>query len=116
MIAPHPGPHGQLDAAVESLRLQVDRDTVLQARAALLGEALRLKDALKSAGIDQGVGLCGGDPVSADAADAFNRRIAALITSCHCYTEDLETAAEALGEMASRYGFTDADIAASFSS
>jgi hypothetical protein len=34
MIEPHPGPHhGQLDAAVESLRLQVDRDTVLQARA-----------------------------------------------------------------------------------
>jgi hypothetical protein len=39
MTAPAPGPQSaSLATAVESLALQVDRDTVLQARAALLGE------------------------------------------------------------------------------
>jgi hypothetical protein len=116
MIAPRPGPHhGQLDAAVESLTLQVDRDTVLQARAALLGEALRLKDALRLGSVRQDVGLCGGDPVSADAAAAFNERIASLFAYCRSYVDDLERAGDVLGETARRYGFSETEIAASFS-
>ncbi|GAA1309758.1 WXG100 family type VII secretion target [Pseudonocardia xinjiangensis] len=117
MIAPRPGPHhGQLDAAVESLTLQVDRDTVLQARAALLGEALRLKDVLRMGTIDVAVGHCGGDPVSGDAAPAFNERITALVAQCHQYTEQLEAAGQKLGEIARSYGFTEDEITRSFSS
>jgi hypothetical protein len=117
MIAPRPGPHhGQLDAAIESLTLQVDRDTVLQARAALLGEALRLNDALRFGTIDLAVGHCGGDPVSGDAALAFNERIAALIAHCHQYTEQLESAGQKLEEIARGYGFAEDDVARSFSS
>jgi hypothetical protein len=117
MIVPHPGPrHGQLEAAVESLKLQVDRDTVLQARAALLGEALRLKDTMRIESGSTQIGVCGGDPVSFDAAPAFNERIAVLIGQCRQYTEELELAADSLGKIAHRYGFTEIEIAQSFSS
>lgn len=113
MTAPQPGPSWrQFSAAVESLKLQVDRDTVLQARAALLSEALRLKQALRAH--DSHIGLCGGDPVSADARDAFNERISALLGHCRQYTDDLEAAALALEETARRYGYTDDQIAQSF--
>jgi hypothetical protein len=117
MIAPHPGPHhGQLDAAVESLRLQVDRDTVLQARAALLSEALHLKDTMRIESGSTQIGMCGGDPVSSDAAPAFNERIALLIGQCRQYTEELEAAADSLAKVAHLYGFTETEIAQSFSS
>ena len=48
MTAPEVGAHRtQLDAAVRALALQVDRDTVLKARAALLAEADRLDSELR---------------------------------------------------------------------
>jgi hypothetical protein len=115
MTAPPPSPHReQFAAAVESLKLQVDRDTVLQARASLLGEAFRLHDAIKfhAAGIT--VGMCGGDPVSADAAPAFSERIGPLLDHCVQYAIDLQTAGEVLGAVARRYGLTEDEIAASF--
>jgi hypothetical protein len=116
MIAPRPGPHhGQLDAAVESLTLQVDRDTVLQARAALLGEALRLRQAIRLHSPTEGVGLCGRDPVSHDASSAFTERIQSMVSSCIQYTDDLETAGESLAMIARSYGFTEDEVRASFS-
>jgi hypothetical protein len=115
MTAPAPGPQpASLATAVESLALQVDRDTVLQARATLLGEAQRLRDEIRLSSIDQGIGLCGGDPVSSDAAPAFNERIGSLLAHCSRYTEELEQAANALGEMARNYGLTEAEIRSSF--
>ena len=86
MTAPEVGAHRpQLDAAVGALALQVNRETVLAARAALLAEADRLDTALRDKHSDlTGVGLCGGDPVSPEAALAFNERISALVTSRSC--------------------------------
>jgi hypothetical protein len=99
---------------VESLKLQVDRDTVLQARAAVLGEVLRLRDAIKFHGAGVYVGECGGDPVSGDAARAFGERIDALLGHCSRYVQDLESAGTALADVAQRYGYTEDEIAASF--
>jgi hypothetical protein len=96
--------------------MQVSHETVLQARAALLGEAVRLRQAIHMHAAEEGVGLCGGDPVSSDAAPAFNERIAALLGHCWQYTASLEDSAHSLGEIARRYGFTEAEIAASFTS
>ncbi|MFC5995996.1 hypothetical protein ACFQE5_17460 [Pseudonocardia hispaniensis] len=104
----------QFQSAVDSLRMQVDRDTVLQARAALLEETLRLRRALLVHASDEGIGLCGGDPISPVAAQAFNERIGALLEHCRRYTDDLETAGHTLGEIARRYGHTEDDIARSF--
>jgi hypothetical protein len=99
---------------VESLKLQVDRDTVLQARAAVLGEVLRLRDAIRLQSPAEGVGLCGGDPVSDDAAAGFNERIRAMLDHCRRYAEDLEAAGHSLADVARRYGFTEAEITSSF--
>lgn len=107
-------PPGSLDAAMAALRMQVDRDTVLQTRAALLGEAERLRLAIQRHGSYAHVGLCGGDPVSKDASAAFNERIGALIDRCWRYTVDLESAADTLSDIARRYGYTEDQIAASF--
>lgn len=101
--------------AVRALAFQVNRDTVLQARAALLAEADRLDVELgKHAHAYSGVGLCGGDPVSPEAASAFNERINALVVDCLAYNGDLHTAADALDATARAYGYTDDEIAASY--
>jgi hypothetical protein len=103
-----------LDAAVRALALQVNRDTVLKARAALLAEADRLELELNRRKLDSKVGLCGQDPVSPEAANAFNERIDVLIASCRTYNRDLHTAAQALDATARAYGYTDDEIAASY--
>ena len=117
MTAPEVGAHRtQLDAAVRALALQVNRDTVLKARAALLGEADRLDVELNQRKHSfGGVGLCGNDPVSPEAATAFNERINSLVTSCHAYNQDLRDSASALDATARAYGYTDDEIADSFS-
>lgn len=109
--APITRPH----AAVQALALQVNRDTVLQARAALLAEADRLDTELKAQHAShQRVGLCGGDPVSPEAAAAFNERIDGLVASCLAYNQELRDAAGTLDVTARAYGYTDDEIAASF--
>ena len=111
-----PGPfRPQLDAAVAALGMEVDRENVLKARAALLAEADRLdKLVTDEQGYGQGIGLCGGDPVSPEAAKAFNERIVALLEQCRRYNQDLREAAHALDATARRYGWTEDEIAASF--
>jgi hypothetical protein len=104
-----------LDAAVRALALQVNRETVLQARATLLAEADRLDIELgKRAHAYAGVGLCGADPVSPEAASAFNERINALVAGCLAYSRDLHAAAAALDVTARTYGFTEEEIAESY--
>lgn len=112
-----PGPfRPQLDAAVAEVSIQVNRDTVLQARAALLAEADWLDFELQrqSRDLEAGVGLCGGDPVSPEAAAGFNERIFDLVEYCRCYNRDLRAAARALDVTARSYGYTEDEIAASF--
>lgn len=104
-----------LDAAVRALALQVNRETVLRARAALLAEARRLDHELNRRSVDGRVGVCGGDPVSPEAASAFNERIDTLIGNCRAYNRDLHSAALTLDDTARAYGYTDDEIAASFS-
>jgi hypothetical protein len=104
-----------LDAAVRALALQVNRETVLQARATLLAEAARLDVELgQRMHAYDGVGLCGRDPVSPEAAGAFNERIDALIAGCRAYNGRLRAAAMALDATARAYGYTDEEIAASY--
>jgi len=105
-----------LDAAVRALALQVNRDTVLKARAALLAEADRLDVELGKRQLGSEVGLCGADPVSPEAAGAFNERINALVRSCVAYNGQLRAAASALDATARFYGYTDDEIAASYRS
>ena len=104
-----------LTPAVHEVGMQVDRDTVLKVRSVLLGEADRLLDAVPSA--PEGrvrVGRCGGDPVSAEAAVAFEARIRLVVDLCQRHALELREAAHSLERIARNYGYTEAEIAASF--
>lgn len=102
----------QLDAAVGALR--VDRDNVLQLRAGILAEADRLDRDLALARRDCQVGLCGGDPVSPEAAVAFNSRIDSWLDHCAQYIKALRESANTLDDSARRYGYTESEIVDSF--
>jgi hypothetical protein len=52
--------------------------------------------------------------VSPEAAGAFTERINALVMGCRDYNRDLRVAANALGDTARTYGYTDHEIAASY--
>lgn len=114
-MSARPGPYrADLDAAVADLALQVNRDTVLKARAALLAEADRLDRELTRIRVNPHIGRCGNDPVSPEAQAAFNERIDALYDNCWRYNQDLREAANALDATARSYGYTEAEIADSF--
>jgi len=111
MSSPLPG---STAAAVDALLLQVNRDTVLKARAGLLAEAHRLRQVLRDNNIHDPIGLCGGDPVSQDAQRAFNERIADLVVAAQQHVDELFAGADKLGASARSYGLTDDEISASF--
>lgn len=104
-----------LDAAVADVGMQVTRDNVLQARAALLAEAERLETELTLQDRSwPGLAHCGGDPVSDDASIAFNERTRILLDRCREYNEHLRKAAYALDSVARNYGYSENEIATSF--
>ena len=110
MTAPEVGAHRpQLDAAVGALALQVNRETVLAARAALLAEAERL-DSRARAGMaqrSQELASAAAIPSRPRQRIAFNERINALVENCRAYNQDLRAAASALDATARAYGYTD---------
>ena len=100
---------------MRALALQVNRETVLKARAALLAEAARLDVEIgQRMHAYGGVGLCGADPVSPEAARAFNERIDSLVANCRAYNGELRAVASALDANARAYGYTEDEIAASY--
>ncbi len=79
-------------------------------------EADRLEDVLRRHGEQAVVGLCGGDPVSRDAARAFNERIGAFLVQYRAHLEGLRAGGQALDATARAYGHTEAQITASYQS
>ena len=61
------------------------------------------------------VGFDDGKSFAPEAAAAFGERINALVDQCFTYNRDLRISAYALDATARAYGFTDDEIAASFS-
>ncbi|MGD9985822.1 PE domain-containing protein [Pseudonocardia sp.] len=93
--------------------MSVNRENVLKVGAVLLAEADRLDLALSPVlGVE--AGLCGGDPVSQDAAAAFTERAQLLMKAYQGYIEDLRRQADALQESARSYGYAEAEIRAVF--
>lgn len=110
MTQPRPSAAG----ALNDVALQVTPANVLQVRAAILTEAERLQDSINNERSNVRVGECGGDPVSKEAAVAFNERITDLITQCDAYVAELFNSGAALADIARSYGTTEEQIAASF--
>ena len=93
--------------------VQVDRANVLKVGSVFRDEAIRLRNVLADAdGLS--AGLCGGDPVSKDAALAFTQRAQALIKAYRGYVDDLDRLATELADSARAYGHAEGDIRAAF--
>lgn len=93
---------------------RVDQDNVLQAHAAVLSAADKLRDVVRSHGRDMRLEAMGNDPVSVDAAAAFTHRLQKYVEFATTYTIELERVAAALRDAALTYGYTDDDIARGF--
>jgi hypothetical protein len=99
-----------------ALGFHVTPHNVLGAYATLAQEVERLRWSLRiyNAGVSQGMGLCGGDPVSEDAARGFTELSKQLGEMCGPSVEQLHDIAEGLRRNAQSYGKTDEDFAAAF--
>jgi hypothetical protein len=91
---------------------------VLTKHAALLAEADDFRLFLERIWDQLFMTPMGGDPVSHDVAHAVTDRIRdaedSYFNVCQQWVDNLYQAAEALAETARQYGFTDEEIAASF--
>jgi hypothetical protein len=104
-----------LSSAMHSVGLQVNRENVLRVRSVLLNEAQKLLAAVSGPMSGRRwVELCGADLVSGEAASAFNARIEMLVDHCGRYARQLERAGHSLDRIARDYGYTEAEIQASF--
>jgi hypothetical protein len=96
----------------------VNRDEVLTKHAALLAEAADFRQFLDSIWDDLRMEPMGGDPVSLDVARAVTDRIRdaddSYFNVCQQWVNNLRQTAEALAETARQYGYTEEEIAASF--
>jgi hypothetical protein len=108
-------PPASLAAAIANVHVQVTPENVLEVRKALLSEAEKfLTLGFESSMITKYVSLCGGDPISEQASDAFGARINALVEHCREYGTRLRDAGNSLEGIARGYGYTESQIASSF--
>ena len=106
------GPVMQSD--MDRAMMQVNPNNVLDVRKAILTEADDLRTYVRMHSHDLKVGLCGSDPVSPLAAQAFNEKIDAHLKEIDTYLRSLRDVGEQLAQVARNYGHTEAEITASF--
>ncbi len=116
---PHaPTDHDQTPIPATGPAFVVNRDAVLAKHAALLAEAADFRQFLDSIWDVLRMEPMGGDPVSIDVAQAVTDRIRdaedSYFNVCQAWVNNLHQTAKALAETARQYGFTDEEIAASF--
>lgn len=95
---------------------RVNQDNVLQAHAAALHAADRVRGVLESNGRDMRLEAMGTDPVSIEAAAAFTSRLQKYVMFGWNYVNELERLAGSLREAALTYGYTDDEVARGFPS
>jgi hypothetical protein len=105
-------------APVSSATLKVNHDNVLAAAKVIQTQIDALKDAIKMHGPALVVEPAAGDPVSQDAATAWNFRLVGADDSYAArieeYVDSLVNLIRQLQDSAKTYGFSDDDIAATF--
>lgn len=105
-----------LTQALDRLTMQVNPDNVLAVHKAFRDHASELFDYLTFVSSETQVGLCGGDPISKDAAMAFGSKISGLLKVHWAHQRELDAAANHLRSIAHSYGITDDEITRSFAS
>lgn len=112
--ASYPGvvtaPDPALTKALTHLSMQVNPDNVLAVYKAFRDHADALEKELKTLSIQTKIGLCGLDPVSADAAGSFGGKVGQLLELHWAHQRELVVAAEHLRRIALAYGHTEAEI------
>ncbi|ANY05510.1 PE domain-containing protein [Pseudonocardia sp. HH130630-07] len=98
----------------DSLMVQVDRDNVLGICSELRYQVEQMYTALETADRNAVQPPCGDDPVSIDAARAFDAKIEQIRDVHWAHLAEIERAIGRLREAAAEYGFTNDDIEASF--
>lgn len=109
-----PGTDPAFQQAMDKLMLQVNGDNVLAVHQAFRLHADELRTELQRISTSVQVGLCGGDPVSADAAKSFNGKVGQLLDAHWKHWEELSTVASLLRATARSYGKTEEEISESF--
>jgi hypothetical protein len=100
---------GSIPAVRHQAQLRVNPGNVLRVRAALLAESDRLRAAVRNVRNPPDlVGLYGGDPLSQEAAQAYNRRIGQVVEQCRRHADQLAEAGEQLKHITRGYGHTEA--------
>ncbi len=99
---------------MDKLLLQVNADNVLDVHRAFQQHADELRAELLQIRSNVHIGLCGRDPISIDAAKAFNEKIGQLLDVHWQQWEELSTVATLLRETAQDYGKSEDQINASF--
>lgn len=96
---------------LDGLTTQVTPENVLAVHAALRTQADELRQILRDAQYSVQIGRCGGDPISADAATAFNAKLTDVLAVHWAHQREIDKAASALRQIARDYGHTDEAIA-----
>lgn len=109
MTAPDPA----LTQALDHLAMQVNPDNVLAVHKVFRDHAGELLDYLMKMRGQAQMGLCGGDPISREAAVAFNHKIAELLKVHWAHQQELVVAADHLRSIALSYGITEEEISRS---
>lgn len=98
-------------AVLDDLLVKITPENLLATHSILRRQADDMEDALRSAQWSVEVGRCGGDPISTDAADAFNAKIRTVLDLHWAHQQEVAEAATLLHQTALDYGHTDDDIA-----
>lgn len=101
-----------------SSSFRVSPDNVLQAHKIMQDAVHRLTEQLRPLTRDLRLEQMGGDPVSAEAANAFTHRMRdsadSYLVRTYQFRDELSRAAQALRQTALEYGWTDEDVARGF--
>jgi hypothetical protein len=98
------------------LGFTVTPENVLDAYAVIAEEATRLNLSVRffQRAVGEGMPLCGGDPVSADASRGFTHLAGKLAELCRKDVNELVEVADSLARVARAYGISEEQIAGAF--
>ena len=117
-LTQHSGPSEAPSPALAGISLQINKDNVRQVRATILHAVDHAKDTLSEARARMRLEPCAEDPVSEEAAAAWNARLVDAPDSyaerLQQYVDSLYHLCDQLEDTAKQYGYTEEEITNTF--